>query len=589
MKGKLAIVLILLILPLLIGCGGGSELSSPLNVSNSENESSGPCLAVDSTGTLHLAWYDYTPGNNDIFYSSKPANGSFSKDINISENSGQSRSPALVAGEGSSYLFWSDYTPGEYHILFATMSEDGSWSETEDLLPESEGCENPSAVVDNKGNIHLVWQEELSYDDRILYATNAAHITPTPTPTPTPTAAPTPTPVPVPTMTPLPITPPVTMKNYSNDYFGYAIAYPDTWQIDDYYYPQFIQIAPEVGLTVVLIEARDLEEESTLESFYSGALDELRENSSYFEIDSTTEVRTGEALPGIEVAITISSTATPELKFKQKMLYMLRDRQGFVVAVSSFIDTWEGYVPVFDSVLQSFNLSINQPAPAPTPTPTPGPTPAPTPAPVIPVAEGWSSPQILSQNDGESREPALTIDSNNTLHLAWSSDAPGNWDVFYQAKTAVGEWSTPVNLSDNAGESRAPAIAVDSRGTVHLAWHDYGSGNYEIMYTSLPEGGSWTTPHNISSNSGSSGVASLAIDSNDKIHLVWNDSSSGTWEILYATKPVDGAWTKAINVSSTEGDSAVPVIAIDVEGNVHLAWQEDSSGNWEIFYRLYGE
>ncbi|MFC1993708.1 hypothetical protein ACFLVI_00415 [Chloroflexota bacterium] len=587
MRNKPAIVLIILILLLLVGCGGSSELSSPLNVSNSENDSFRPVLAVDITGAVHLTWYDYTTGNNDIFYSSKPRNGSFSEDINISMNSGQSISPALVASDGSLYLFWSDYTPGEYHIFFATGSEDDSWSEAEDLLPESEGSSTPSAVVDNEGNIHFVWQEEVSYKDMILYTTNAAHILPTPTPAPTPTPTAEPTPKPVPTMTPLPITPSIAMDNYSNEHFGYAVAYPDTWQIEDSYFPELIRIAPEIGLAAIIIEARDVEEGTTLDSFYTDDLEQTSNNYSNFEILSTTEVRTEKALSGVEVAIIISPKEAPELRFKDKILYVLRGQQAFIVRLSAFIDTAEEYASIYDSVLQSFNLSTT--LPAPTPTPTPGPSPSPTPAPVIPIEESWSSPQILSQNDGDSQEPALAIGNDNTLHLTWSSDTTGNLDVFYRAKTSDGEWSAPVNLSHNAGESQAPDITVDSKGTVHLVWHDYTSGNHEIIYTSLPKDGSWTTPVNVSSNSGSSGVASLAIDGNDKIHLVWNDDTGGHWEILYAAKPVDGTWTKAINVSGTAGDSGEPAIAIDGEDNVHLAWHDYINGNWEILYALYTE
>ena len=41
-------------------------------------------------------------------------------------------------------------------------------------------------------------------------------------------------------------------------------------------------------------------------------------------------------------------------------------------------------------------------------------------------------------------------------------------------------------------------------GTIHVVWQDDSSGNREIFYTQLPPGGTWSTPENVSNNSGSS-------------------------------------------------------------------------------------
>ena len=43
----------------------------------------------------------------------------------------------------------------------------------------------------------------------------------------------------------------------------------------------------------------------------------------------------------------------------------------------------------------------------------------------------------------------------------------------------------------------------------------------------------WTTPINISNTSGASRFASMAIDDGDNIHVVWEDETSGNIEILY--------------------------------------------------------
>ena len=61
------------------------------------------------------------------------------------------------------------------------------------------------------------------------------------------------------------------------------------------------------------------------------------------------------------------------------------------------------------------------------------------------------------------------------------------------------------NLSDNAGTSLGPAIAV-SGNNVHVAWDDDTPGNPDILYRRSTDGGaSFTDPiKNLSSNTGSS-------------------------------------------------------------------------------------
>jgi hypothetical protein len=64
----LASLSILVLLSLFCKKGPGEEnYLEPINVSNNPARSIEPSIAVDSKGTVHLVWTDYTPGEEQIF------------------------------------------------------------------------------------------------------------------------------------------------------------------------------------------------------------------------------------------------------------------------------------------------------------------------------------------------------------------------------------------------------------------------------------------------------------------------------------------------------------------------------------------
>ena len=80
------------------------------------------------------------------------------------------------------------------------------------------------------------------------------------------------------------------------------------------------------------------------------------------------------------------------------------------------------------------------------------------------------------------------------------------------------------NLSDNAGPSQVPAIAV-SDNYVHVVWVDSTSGNVDILYRRSMDGGiAFTDPiKNLSSNTGFSSEPAISLSSNN-IYVVWEDA-----------------------------------------------------------------
>lgn len=197
--------------------------------------------------------------------------------------------------------------------------------------------------------------------------------------------------------------------------------------------------------------------------------------------------------------------------------------------------------------------------------------------------EGWSPPTNLSSSVGESKRPAVVVGVDGALHVVWEDQAPGNWEVFYASKEAGADWTPPTNVSNSPGGSFRPAVAVGPDGSVHVVWHDDTPGNYEILYATKAPGGKWSAPINISNSSGSSYWPSMAVGADGSVHVAWHDDTSDNWEILSASRGPDGLWSPATDISGSEGTSFIPKLFVESDGLIDAVWQDNTSRNWDIF------
>ncbi len=242
------------------------------------------------------------------------------------------------------------------------------------------------------------------------------------------------------------------------------------------------------------------------------------------------------------------------------------------------------------------------------------------------TATGWSNVTVISDgydgsywNDGSSYHPVIATDSSDKVHVAWYDYTVGAWgtdaEIMYATYTTATGWSNATVVSDglndiywNDGNSVYPTIAIDNSNAVHVAWHDYTDGAWgtdtEIMYAYFTSDLGWSLPRIISDgfnstywNDGSSNDPAIAIDSGDEVHVVWEDTTDGVWgsdyEIMYATYNLATGWSNATVISDgyngtywNDDTSYNPVIAVDSNNAVHVAWYDYTDGVWGTDYEI---
>jgi hypothetical protein len=200
----------------------------------------------------------------------------------------------------------------------------------------------------------------------------------------------------------------------------------------------------------------------------------------------------------------------------------------------------------------------------------------------------WSEGKRLTWTSGDSYEPAIGIDSGDTIHVVWDSDVPGNYEIFYMRSSDGGiNWSAAQRLTWSSGWSEYPAIAIDSSDTIHVVWQDDKPGNLEIYSIRSSDGGAnWSAVKRMTWTSGSSGCPAITRGTTNTIHVVWQDDTPGDNEI-YCRKSTDGGstWSSAKRLTWNSGDSYDPAIARDSGNGIHVVWNDETTGHPEIHYR----
>jgi hypothetical protein len=200
----------------------------------------------------------------------------------------------------------------------------------------------------------------------------------------------------------------------------------------------------------------------------------------------------------------------------------------------------------------------------------------------------WSPAKRLTWTSGDSRVPAIAIDSGNSIHVAWQDYTPGNYEIYYKRSSDGGAtWSVVKRLTWTSGNSYSPAIAIDSSNTIHVAWDDDTPGNFEIYYKVSEDGGTtWSPVKRLTWTSGESCDAALAIDSSNQIHLAWDDEAPGNAEIYHKRSADGGAtWSAADRLTWTAALTCYPAMAADTNNMVHVVWQDYTLGNVVVYYK----
>jgi hypothetical protein len=202
------------------------------------------------------------------------------------------------------------------------------------------------------------------------------------------------------------------------------------------------------------------------------------------------------------------------------------------------------------------------------------------------AGEHWGEDVLLSDESVSAGSACLAM-SGSMVHLVWRDSRTGSSLIYYKRSTNGGqEWGedTPLCMDGANGYALNPSVAV-SDSCVHVVWNDSRDGNYEIYYRRSTDGGhSWEGDVRITNNRFLSQLPSVAT-SGSSVHVVWNDYCDGNGDIYYLCSTDGGlTWENETRLTDQMDAASWPSICRD-GALVHVVWQDTRDANNEIYYK----
>ena len=200
-----------------------------------------------------------------------------------------------------------------------------------------------------------------------------------------------------------------------------------------------------------------------------------------------------------------------------------------------------------------------------------------------PFGGSWSSPVNISDSGFNADSPFLSMDyygtTGNSLAV-WHRYNGSNFIVQVAALPMLGTWSAALNISPSGQDALIPMVAIDPNGNAAATCARYNGTIFNANSAMMLEGQNWN-PSFVISNSGAVGSDSnVDVDGNGNATIAWSQSDGSNYVIMTSSIPYGGSATTPITLSQSGEDAYVPVVhAATSTGDVVVVWIRSDGSN----------
>ena len=191
------------------------------------------------------------------------------------------------------------------------------------------------------------------------------------------------------------------------------------------------------------------------------------------------------------------------------------------------------------------------------------------------VAAPGAAPQVITEGKADIYRTALAEDGQARMHVVWSERSGEEWQLWermFDNKT----WSPRSQITAGHSPNLFHKLIASPDGKLHLVWTGYDDGQ-SYLYLKDFDGTQWSEAKRIGGPSVWSPTA--ASDSHGNLVVAWDSYSTGNYDIFFRRIGADGSLAPIEQVTTSPKFQAHPSLAVDNQDRVWLAWDE-SGANW---------
>jgi len=183
--------------------------------------------------------------------------------------------------------------------------------------------------------------------------------------------------------------------------------------------------------------------------------------------------------------------------------------------------------------------------------------------------------------------PRIAVANTAAPHayVAYDDDTGGIRQAYFIRSKKNTNFKRPTLLSPPGDGGFTPVLALDSTGAVNAAWADSAVGSRQVMFArSTNFGVTFSQPVNVSRSPAQGFDPMIAVEDNDAVSLAWEDTGSGEGAIFFSRSTDMGlSFSSPTRVSAGLGEASDPEVAVDRSGGLNVAWiQEEPAGGTSV-------
>ena len=184
----------------------------------------------------------------------------------------------------------------------------------------------------------------------------------------------------------------------------------------------------------------------------------------------------------------------------------------------------------------------------------------------------------VSETGIDSHCPVIATQGENNIYITYKGD---NKIYFTRWVSSEYSFSTSKVISPGSSAPSCPEMGVGENGMIYVVWADMG----EIWLTKSTAGKYFLPfPKNISNSTGESTSPKMVIDES-YVSIVWVEEGTGQGDIFLSASIDNGKnFSSPGNLSGTSTPSTSPVVAVDGEKYIYVAWVEGEEGSRDIYF-----
>jgi len=181
---------------------------------------------------------------------------------------------------------------------------------------------------------------------------------------------------------------------------------------------------------------------------------------------------------------------------------------------------------------------------------------------------------------------ATVRDSEGNIWAVWHAGEAGARDIYVSKRTYGARYfAGPVRLTVNAGDQSHPDIAVGTDDKLYVAWQDNRKGDWDIYVSTSADGATWSAETRVTDSNDNQVSPAIAVDGElpNRAYIAWQDDSAGHQDIYVASSTTDFVNDTVSQVTSDASDQIAPDIAVDGANTVYLVWTDGRNGSEDIY------